>query len=204
MRSAVALPIQSHYEYGYTKYSELYLECRTGGSNKFYKLTITNPSNSTWIATWGPIGKTGQSKTYSKTEWSLILKKKLDKGYVLMAATEVNTFASATPAKAPDVDLKTLFVKPLEVPKEIGSIGTHMDFDIHIEIDRRVNIKAYVFSPKLTQLSLMLKDFYKLHDVPDESLAEQFFDIRKNYWNNKKLSKIDMKTINDIYEAINS
>ena len=57
-----------------------YLENTSGGHNKFYQMTEI--AGNKWIASWGAIGKSGQTKDYSMTEWYDKYHEKIKKGYV--------------------------------------------------------------------------------------------------------------------------
>ena len=48
-------------------------------NNKFYDMT---PNGEMWVATYGRIGGSSQSRTYSKNEWNKKYQEKIRKGYV--------------------------------------------------------------------------------------------------------------------------
>ena len=62
-------------------YKEIYLECTSNGSNKFYLMT-PSADQSEFTATYGKIGSIGQTTKYSISQWHKKLNEKLRKGYV--------------------------------------------------------------------------------------------------------------------------
>jgi len=57
-----------------------YLECTTGGSNKFYRMD--EEPNGTFTVTYGPIGAMGTKATYPMSKWKQKYNEKIKKGYV--------------------------------------------------------------------------------------------------------------------------
>lgn len=62
-------------------YKEIYLECTSNGSNKFYLMT-PSADQSEFTASYGKIGSIGQTTKYSISQWYKKLNEKLRKGYV--------------------------------------------------------------------------------------------------------------------------
>lgn len=63
------------------EYTPKHLVMVTAGANnnKFYDMT---PNGKMWVATYGRIGSSSQSRTYSKNEWNKKYEEKIRKGYV--------------------------------------------------------------------------------------------------------------------------
>jgi predicted DNA-binding WGR domain protein len=176
------------------------MECTTDNHYKFYEMTIEKPDHNVWTARYGPIGKSGTTKTYSRKKWDEILKEKLEKGYVMEEATTFGsvsvTVTNPTPAPAP---------APLEEPSVMDNPGKFSDFEIHMYIDRHIDIKEYPFAPRLTQLSQAMSMVWASKpDKEKTEMAIDLFEVRKRYWQTRKLSVEDMKLLNNIYEWLES